>query len=134
MEKKNISSLLLTDTYRDCRGTPKNMHTYTCCVRTAWISASRLSFSLCLYIFCSVNNDKAMLLLLEISHPALFTDRCHGILATLNCQHLVKHIETWQRFYLSCLCRSYRPIGDVLYIRRNHERHLQSIVADSLEM
>lgn len=28
----------------------------------------------------SLSGDKAMMLLLEISHPALFTDRCHGSL------------------------------------------------------
>lgn len=67
------------------------------------------SHSVSLHIFghwetlCSDDDDKAMLLLLEISHPAFFTDRCHAFMASLNCQHLVKHIEAWWRFYLSCL-------------------------------
>ena len=63
---------------------------------------------------CSVDDDKAMLLLFEISHPALLTDRCPVIMATLNCQRLVKRIEAWWRFYLSCLCSSCWPITDTV--------------------
>lgn len=112
------------NTHTDAAGA----HTYTktvtyntCCIRTAWTSASRLPFSLSLHLllwhwetFVQVDDDKPMLLLLEISHPALFTDRCHGIMATLNCQHLVKRIEAWWRFYLSCLCSSCWPIRDTV--------------------
>lgn len=122
METKSISPLCLTYThrYRRCAAhTRKHSHIHPLYTHTAWISASRLPFSLSPHIFFVAlgnvfsvdDDDKAMLLLLEISHPALFTDRCHGIMATLNCQHLVKRIEAWWRFYLSCLCSSCWPIN-----------------------
>lgn len=54
------------------------------CICTAPILSSRLFSSL---IFVALRNmcltdddDKAMISLLEISHPALFPDRCHSIL------------------------------------------------------
>lgn len=75
-------------------------HTNTCCIRTAWISASPLVSPLIQPFSSHILFNKWWLLLLEISHPALFTDRCHSILATLNFQDLVKRIETQRRFYL----------------------------------
>lgn len=121
--KKHLSTRPHIHTRTDTAGaqahTRKHSHIHPLYTRTAWISASRLPFSLPPHIIsvalgnvCSVDDDdKAMLLLLEISHPALFTDRCHGIMATLNCLHLVKRIEAWWRFYLSCLCSSCWPIN-----------------------
>lgn len=127
-----ISSLSLTYTCR-CRWrcTHKND-----CIRTAWISASRLSASRHLLgNICSTDDDRAMLLLLEISHPALFTDRCHGILDfALWIVNIWWSISKLGGGFTYLVCAAHIGLWEILYKQLNHERHLQNIVADLLEM
>lgn len=129
MEKKNkkktpISSLWLTHTCRHCECTQ---------TPTAWIPASRLLFSLSRHlslrhweIFVRLMMTKHCYYILEISHPALFTDRCHGFfgLCTLNCQHLVKHTRNLAEVL---------PILSVQLISAK-ERRLENVVAVPLEI
>lgn len=118
IQKAFLHSLL--HKYENCRciHMHKNIHTYIYCIHTALDIClsplihprSSLFFGFISFFFfelgkiCWVDDEKEMLLLLKISHPALSANRCHAIMATLNCQHLAKPMEAWWRFCLSYLC------------------------------
>lgn len=118
-----------------------HIHANTAGLHTAWIFASRFSFSLSLFtyfmwhweIFVQSMMTSNVITSWNLSSCSLYRQvPRHFGLCTLNCQHLVKRIETWQRFYLSCLCSSFLPMSDTV-LNVNHKRHVQNIVAHRLK-
>lgn len=103
------------------------------------ICLSPLSFSSPTFValgnICSTDDDKAMLLPLEISHPALFTDRCHGIL-----DFALWIVKIWWSIsklgggFTYLVCVAHIGLWEILYKQLNHERLLQNFVADLLDM